>query len=254
MAVSTNVSDGIAVVTIDNPPVNATSHKVRQGLWDALEQTSRDDRVRAVVLHCAGRTFIAGADIKEFDQPPREPSLPDLLHKIETASKPWIAAIHGTALGGGLETALACHYRVAATKAKLGLPEVALGLIPGAGGTVRLPRLIAPDKALEIIAGGKPISAQMAADLGLADQLTESDLLGDAIAFAQDAATMPPPVPGLSAPGFGCHHVRCFRCRRSENPVQGTRPTRPKRRDRGCPSCNGARRRRRLCRRTGRFP
>ncbi len=200
MAVSTNVSDGIAVVTINNPPVNATSHKVRQGLWDALKQTSRDDRVRAVVLHCAGRTFIAGADIREFDQPPREPSLPDLLHKIETASKPWIAAIHGTALGGGLETALACHYRVAATKAKLGLPEVALGLVPGAGGTVRLPRLIAPDRALEIIAGGKPISAQMAADLGLADQLAESDLLDDAIAFAQDAASLPLPVPVSQRP------------------------------------------------------
>ena len=200
MAVSTNVSDGIAVVTIDNPPVNATSHNVRQGLWDALEQTSRDDRVRAVVLHCAGRTFIAGADIREFDQPLREPSLPDLLRKIEAAPKPWIAAIHGTALGGGLETALVCHYRVAATKAKLGLPEVALGLIPGAGGTVRLPRLIAPDKAVEIIAGGKPISAQMAADLGLADHLTESDLLGAAIALAQDAATLPLPLPVSQRP------------------------------------------------------
>ena len=195
MAVSTNVSDGIAVVTIDNPPVNATSHKVRQGLWDALEQTSQDDRVRSVVLHCAGRTFIAGADVKEFGQPPQEPSLPDLLHKMEAAPKPWIAAIHGTALGGGLETALVCHYRVAATKAKLGLPEVALGLIPGAGGTVRLPRLIASDKALEIIAGGKPISAQKAADLGLVDHLTESDLLGAAIAFAQDAAIQPLPLP-----------------------------------------------------------
>ncbi len=193
MAVSIQMRGQIAVVTIDNPPVNATSHAERLGLHNALHQTTQDEAVKAVVLHCAGRTFIAGADITEFGAPPKDPNLPDLLAQIEAAPKPWVAAIHGTALGGGLETALVCHYRIADGAAKLGLPEVTLGLIPGAGGTVRLPRLIAPDHALEMIAGGKPIAAAHALDLGLIDKIAQGNLLDEAISLAEEATKRPTP-------------------------------------------------------------
>ena len=197
MVVSIARDGNVAIVTIDNPPVNAISLAVRQGLWDAVEQTEADATVAAVALICAGRTFIAGADIKEFGQPPVTPHLPDVLARIERASKPWVAAIHGTALGGGLETAMACHHRVVDHKARLGLPEVTLGVIPGAGGTVRLPRLVAAEMALQMIAGGKPISAQDALESGLADAVSKVDLLADAVAFARKA---PPPVPLLDRP------------------------------------------------------
>lgn len=140
----------IAVVTVDNPPVNAASQAVRQGLLDAFERTEADADAKAVVLACAGRTFIAGADVREFGRPPVRPHLPDLLARMECASKLWVAAIHGSALGGGLEAALACSHRIATANASLGLPEVSLGLIPGAGGTARLPRLVPADKALAI--------------------------------------------------------------------------------------------------------
>ncbi len=130
--------------------------------------------MQAVVLHCVGRTFIAGADIKEFGKPPREPYLPDVVSAIEHAIKPWVAAIHGTALGGGLEVALGCHYRVADRAAKLGFPEVNLGLIPEAGGTVRLPRLVAMEEALSMIVGGKPCTATHALSIGLIDQLAHA--------------------------------------------------------------------------------
>ena len=192
MTVSIQKHGQIAVVTIDNPPVNATSYAVRLGLQNALHQTSQDHAVQAVVLHCAGRTFIAGADITEFGAPPQDPSLPDLLAQIEAAPKPWVAAIHGTALGGGLEIALVCHYRIADPAAKLGLPEVTLGLIPGAGGTVRLPRLIAPEQALDMVAGGKPVTAARALELGLIDQIAGADLLGEAIALAEGATRRTP--------------------------------------------------------------
>lgn len=197
MVVNIEQDGGIAIVTIDNPPVNATAHAVRQGLWDAVEQTDGDASVTAVVLICAGRTFVAGADIREFGQPPKDPHLPDLLRRIETASRPWIAAIHGSALGGGLELAMSCHRRIARPDAKLGLPEVTLGLIPGAGGTVRLPRLIAPDMALDMIATGKPISAARAHDAGLLDAMAPDDLLGAAIAMARDTDS---PGPTLGRP------------------------------------------------------
>ncbi len=192
MTVSLQKHGQIAVVTIDNPPVNATSHAVRLGLQNALHQTTQDDDVQSVVLHCAGRTFVAGADITEFGAPPQDPSLPDLLAQIEAAPKPWVAAIHGTSLGGGLETALVCHYRIADPAAKLALPEVTLGLIPGAGGTVRLPRLIAPEQAVEMIAGGKPVTAARALELGLIDQIASADLLGEAIALAEGATRRAP--------------------------------------------------------------
>ena len=179
----------IAVVTIENPPVNAASQAVRQGLVEAVAKMDADPNVKAVVLVCAGRTFVAGADIREFGKPPMEPQLPDVVRAIENAQKPWVAAIHGTALGGGLELALGCHGRVADKGAKMGLPEVNLGLIPGAGGTVRLPRLVPVELALTMVSGGKPISAQAACDAGLIDQISDGDLLATAIDAARNAST-----------------------------------------------------------------
>lgn len=188
MVVALTRSNVIAIVTINNPPVNATRVDVRQGLADAFLEAEADATIKAVVLICAGRTFIAGADIKEFGKPPLAPHLPDLLAQIETASKPWIAAIHGSVLGGGLETALACSHRIATRDAKLGLPEVTLGVIPGAGGTVRLPRLIPVEKALEMIATGKPVTAEEALSTGLIDTIAAGDLLEDAIQLARQVA------------------------------------------------------------------
>ncbi|MEM9578575.1 MAG: 3-hydroxyacyl-CoA dehydrogenase NAD-binding domain-containing protein [Pseudomonadota bacterium] len=187
MVVSLTRDAEVAIVTIDNPPVNAISLAVRQGLSDAIDQTEADRTITAVVLRCAGRTFIAGADVREFGKPPAPPHLPDLLMRIEQASKPWVAAIHGTALGGGLETAMACHHRIVNAGARLGLPEVTLGVIPGAGGTVRLPRLVGVETALEMIATGKPIPAQKAVRTGLADALSDGDLHADALALARRA-------------------------------------------------------------------
>ena len=183
MVVSISRHGDIAVVTIDNPPVNATSQAVREGLSEAFNKTEADPKIRAVILACAGRTFIAGADVREFGKPPVRPHLPDLLDQIEAATKPWVAAIHGSALGGGLETALVCSHRIAAPDATLGLPEVLLGLIPGAGGTVRLPRLISAEKALQMMATGKPVSATEAERMGLIDTVAEGDLLQAAIAL-----------------------------------------------------------------------
>src|SRR5215472_915596 len=132
----------IAVITTDNPPVNALKHEVRAGLAQALRQARDDVAVKAVVIACAGRTFFAGADITEFGKPPQAPGLGEVIAAIENMPKPVVAALHGTALGGGFEVALACHFRVAALGARVGLPEVKLGLLPGAGGTQRLPRLV----------------------------------------------------------------------------------------------------------------
>lgn len=184
MTVTLTRSGDVAIVTIDNPPVNAASHAVRQGLADAVNACETDSGIKAVVLVCAGRTFVAGADIREFGKPPQPPHLPDVIGMIENGGKPWVAAIHGTALGGGLELAMACHARIATADAKLGLPEVNLGLIPGAGGTVRLPRLVPAELALTMITGGKPINAAQAKTAGLVDAIAEDDLLESAIAFA----------------------------------------------------------------------
>jgi 3-hydroxyacyl-CoA dehydrogenase len=175
----------IAVLTVDNPPVNALSHHVRLGLRDGLRQAIADREVAAIVLACAGRTFIAGADITEFGKVPQEPILHEVLDIIEQSPKPVVAAIHGTALGGGLETAMTCHWRVGVRSARLGQPEVKLGLIPGAGGTQRLPRLVGVDKALQMIVGGDPIGGEEAHRLGLLDELVEGDLTAGAIAFAE---------------------------------------------------------------------
>lgn len=175
----------IAVVTVDSPPVNALSNAVRQGIAAAVEKAIADDAVGAVVLICEGRTFFAGADITEFGKPQVEPSLRGLQKIVENATKPIVAAIHGTALGGGLELALVAHYRIAVPSAKCGLPEVKLGLLPGAGGTQRLPRVVGVRKALEMVTSGNPISAKEAHAMGLLDALAEEGgLRAAAIDFA----------------------------------------------------------------------
>jgi 3-hydroxyacyl-CoA dehydrogenase len=178
---------GIAIVTVDNPPVNALKHEVRAGLAEALRRTGDDAAVEAVVIACAGRTFFAGADIAEFGRPPQAPGLGEVIALIEAMPKPVVAAVHGTALGGGFEVALACHWRVAAPTAQVGLPEVKLGLLPGAGGTQRLPRLVGPEKALRMIVTGEPIGAAEALALGVVDDTAEGDLVSAATAFARRA-------------------------------------------------------------------
>jgi len=184
-SVSLDRQGRVAVVTVNNPPVNALSQHVRQGLRDAISQAAGDSGAAAIVIACAGRTFIAGADITEFGKPPQEPTLSQVQEIIERSPMPIIAAIHGTALGGGLEVAMTCHWRVAVKSARLGQPEVKLGLIPGAGGTQRLPRLIGVDKALAMIVGGDPIGGEEAKRLGLVDEIIEGDLSAGAIAFAE---------------------------------------------------------------------
>jgi 3-hydroxyacyl-CoA dehydrogenase len=168
---STEIADRIGVLTIESPPVNALGHAVRQALDQGLAHLIGDDAVDAVVITCAGRTFFAGADISEFGKPFLPPSLHDILDRIEASPKPIVAAIHGTALGGGLETALTCHYRIAVPSAKLGLPEVHLGILPGAGGTQRLPRVVGVELALEMMTLGRPITAAKALVSGLIDAL-----------------------------------------------------------------------------------
>jgi 3-hydroxyacyl-CoA dehydrogenase len=194
--VTSLAQDGeIAVITLDSPPVNALSAKLRGGLLKAVEQADADVSVKAIVLVCAGRTFIAGADITEFGKPPVAPSLADVELAIEAATKPVVAAIHGTALGGGLETALSCHYRVAVPSAKIGLPEVKLGLLPGAGGTQRLPRLVGVEKALAMITSGEMLGAKAAVELGAIDALVEEGKLKEgAVAFARDLVAKQAPL------------------------------------------------------------
>ena len=183
----------VAIVSVMNPPVNALSHAVRAGLHEAVAEVEAST-AHAAVLVCIGRTFIAGADIREFDQAPREPDLNTTINAIEACSKPWVAAIHGMALGGGLEVALGCHYRVAAAHAKLGLPEVHLGIIPGAGGTQRLPRLVGAEAAVKMVTGGKPVTAPEALELGLIHEVTEGDILDAAKGMARMVAGTQPPI------------------------------------------------------------
>ncbi len=176
----------VAAVTINSPPVNALSQIVRDGLKRGVEAADGNPAVKAIVVICAGRTFIAGADISEFGKPPAAPYLPDVLDAIENASKPVVAALHGTALGGGFEVALTAHYRIAVPSAKCGLPEIKLGLIPGAGGTQRLPRLVGVEKALDAILSGTPFGAREAKEWGVVDELAEEGKLEEsALAFAR---------------------------------------------------------------------
>ena len=185
--VTLNKHDQIAVINIDNPPVNALSQAVRSGLLRCVNEAISDQNTRAIVLICSGRTFIAGADISEFGKPPLEPFLPDLLEALDNCPKPIIAAMHGTALGGGLETALACRYRIALEGGWVGLPEVKLGLIPGAGGTQRLPRIAGLENALDMITSGRHVSVEEALKMGVIDKVTSStDLLCAAVKLANE--------------------------------------------------------------------
>jgi 3-hydroxyacyl-CoA dehydrogenase len=191
--VTLSTRDGVAIITVDNPPVNALSPGVPEGILTALETAERDASVRAIVLICAGRTFISGADIKELEEAARNPAAggPDLhplLTRIEDCAKPVIMAIHGMALGGGLEVAMAGHYRVAVADASLGAPEVNLGIIPGAEGTQRLPRLVGVAAAVEMCVSGRPIKAPQALQMGLIDRVIDGELLSGAVGFARDVA------------------------------------------------------------------
>lgn len=189
----------IAVITVDNAPVNALSHAVRQGLSDAFARFEKDENARIAVLVGAGKLFLGGADISEFGKPSQDPILPDVINQIEASSKPVVAGLHGAALGGGLEVALGAHYRIAVADTKLGLPEVKLGLLPGAGGTQRLPRLVPLDIAIGMITGGAPMSAQQAGEVGLVDAVTiRRDIQDTACEYAQQLLDQNAPVRPLS--------------------------------------------------------
>src|SRR5438034_1752859 len=187
-------ANGIGVITVDNPPVNALSPGVPEGIVAALDRGNADPSVKAMVLIGAGRSFIAGADIRQFGRGPSAPPSGRRPYDVlDDSEKPVVAAIHGYALGGGLEIALACHYRIAVPSAKVGLPEVPIGILPGAGGTQRLPRLVGPKAALELITSGRHVPAEEAHKLGIVDEITpENDLRGSAIAFARRIADTRP--------------------------------------------------------------
>ena len=185
--VTTIEKDGnISIITLNSPPVNALSAPVREGLHKGISEARNDKETEAIVIICEGRTFIAGADISEFGKEPKGPSLFEVQEFIEDSDKPVIAAIHGTALGGGLEVALTCHYRIAVPSAKCGLPEVNLGLLPGAGGTQRLPRVVGVEKALQMVTSGQHVPAKQCLEMGLVDEISNEDnLRQDSISFAK---------------------------------------------------------------------
>ncbi|MCP1400700.1 3-hydroxyacyl-CoA dehydrogenase NAD-binding domain-containing protein [Achromobacter insolitus] len=226
--VSSTLSGNIRVIVIDNPPVNATSQAVRAGLLQALEQAADDGNTRAVVIACAGATFVAGADIKEFGKPPLDPHLSVVIHAVESSAKPVVAAIHGSALGGGLELALGCHYRVVQAQGRLGLPESTLGIIPGAGGIPRLLRLVGVEKALDMAGTGKPIDAAQALEAGVVDALVQDDVRAAAIAFAQRLIaqgggvrrTRELPVPATPAGAFEAARARFQASHRGQSAPQ----------------------------------
>ncbi len=201
--VSTDRKGAVAVIRLDNPPVNALGHGLRLGIASALKSAEEDAGVKAVVLVGNGRCFSAGADITEFGKPPQSPSLADLITAIEASPKPVVAAIHGTTLGGGLELALACHARIAAKDAKLGLPEIKLGILPGAGGTQRVPRLIGAEKALKMITSGDMVPAEEAKSSGLVQEVASGDLVEAAAKAAEALADSGdlPRVRDMSVPG-----------------------------------------------------
>jgi len=178
--------ENISIITLNSPPVNALSAPVREGLYNGITEARNDKETEAIIIICEGRTFIAGADISEFGKEPKGPSLFEVQEFIENSNKPVIAAIHGTALGGGLEVALTCHYRIAVPSAKCGLPEVNLGLLPGAGGTQRLPRVVGVEKALQMVTSGQHVSAKECQKIGLVDEISKEDnLREDSISFAK---------------------------------------------------------------------
>ena len=186
--VSGRLDGGVLIVTVDNPPVNAASTDMRTGLAKAIAHSAASADIDSVVITGAGKTFVGGADIREFGQPAVEPILPDVVAAIEASEKPVIAAINGAALGGGLEIALACHFRIASEAANLGLPEVKLGIVPGAGGTQRLPRLAGIAASIDLIATGRAVPAKEALSLGIVDSVTAADLLADSVAMARKLA------------------------------------------------------------------
>jgi 3-hydroxyacyl-CoA dehydrogenase len=190
----------IAVVTINNPPVNALSQELRHELWKAVGTVDADSSVRAAVLICTGRTFIAGADVTEFGKPPVPPHLPGLVERLEASAKPWVAAIHGSALGGGFEVAMGCRFRVALKGASLGLPEVTLGIVPGASGTVRTVRLAGVEAAVRLVTTGRPVKADTALSLGLVDAVVTGDLRAETLVFTRKILTKPLPKPISARP------------------------------------------------------
>src|SRR5215472_14933333 len=189
MSVAYSQQGSIPVLTVDNQPVNALSQAVRQGMIDGIERAIADPAVAGVVVIGKGKTFIAGADIREFGKPPQPPRLSAAIAALEASPKPVVAAIDGVALGGGLEVALGCHFRVATPRAQVGLPEVKIGIVPGAGGVERLPRVAGLEAALKMIVSGDPVRAPQAAKLGIVDTVVEGDLLAEAVAFAEKAVT-----------------------------------------------------------------
>ena len=218
----------IAIITINNPPVNALSPGVPEGIGDAIDQIAKDSSVKAAVLIGGGKTFIAGADIKEFakmtsGKTERGAGLLPLLLKIENSTKPVVVAIHGNAFGGGLEIAMSGHYRVASPDAQVGQPEVKLGIIPGAAGTQRLPRLAGVEKAVEMCVEGKPVKAPDALKYGIVDRLIEGDLLAGAIAFAREIAAKPAPKTRERNEKLGNGGAKCADfCRGSRNHADET--------------------------------
>lgn len=215
-----SVHGGVAVLTLNNPPVNAISQRVRAAIVANVKRANREADIGALVIRCAGRTFFAGADLKEFGKPSTKPFLTEVVDAIETSQKPVVAAIHGSALGGGLEIAMACHYRIALPDARLGLPEVKLGLMPGARGTQLLPRLVGVEAALEMIALGDPVSAKDEKKAGLLDEIADGDLLTEALLLAEQIADRPlvrtrdksaPRVDDAVYAGFLKKHARKFR-------------------------------------------
>src|SRR5688500_20153213 len=187
------VRDGVAVITLDNPPVNGLGNALRALLLDYLKKADADPAVKAVVLIGSAKAFSGGADIREFNAPRLKPDLPEVNDAQDALSKPLVAAIGGFALGGGLGLALACHYRVAAPRAQLGLPEVKLGILPGSGGTQRLPRIIPMAEAVKMMTTGNPITSERAKELGLVDEIVQGDLLQSATGFAKTRIGKPLP-------------------------------------------------------------
>ncbi|MCK5040841.1 MAG: enoyl-CoA hydratase/isomerase family protein, partial [Sphingomonadales bacterium] len=196
--VSRKDQNNIAIISVNNPPVNALSQAVRIGIKDNVAAADADNNIKAIILCCEGRTFMAGADITEFGKPPLDPWLPEVVESIDKTSKPLIAAIHGTAFGGGLEVALGCNYRVAIASALVGTPEVKLGLLPGAGGTQRLPRVAELKTALDMVVSGNPVKAEKALKAGIIDRIVDGDLLEGAIAFANELIAEGASLPRIS--------------------------------------------------------
>ena len=189
-AIKYEIIENIGIITGVNPPVNALSYNVRKGLVEALKLFLKNDNIKGIILCGEGRTFFAGADISEFGKPMQSPNLNEVILEYENSNKPIVAALHGSPLGGGLELAMGCNYRVALSSTKLGLPEVKLGIIPGAGGTQRLPRLAGVEKALSMITSGIPIDAKNALESGIIEEVFEDKLIEKALNFIKSKLTL----------------------------------------------------------------